>query len=159
MTEREGFGGGRKGGEAGVSDGKSMTVTNDDVGISGDGRGRGKVTGVGSHVSGRAGVHEPVTAATVGAGGGGGIGLKSLEKRRIRRWGGVVAGRGIGRRAMRHRVGVDDPGPRIVADRPGRGGRGPGRGRLGGCRGAGAAVAAVVVVMYPTIDIRVVMDL
>src|SRR4051812_3511153 len=99
ITEREGFGGGRKGGGAGASDGKSMTVTNDDAGRSGDGGGRGKVTSVGSHVSGRAGVHEPVTAATVGAGGGGRIGLKNLEKRRVRRWGGVIAGRGIGRRA------------------------------------------------------------
>src|SRR3954462_8606597 len=99
ITERKRFGGGRKGGGAGVSNRKSMTVTNDDAGRSGDGGGRGKVTGVGSHVSGRAGVHEAVTAAPVGAEGGGRIGLKSLEKRRVWRWGGVVAGRGIGRRA------------------------------------------------------------
>src|SRR4051812_9769492 len=135
ITEREGFGGGRKGGGAGVSDGKGMTVTNDDAGRSGDGRGRGKVTGVGSHVSGRASVHEPVTAATVGAGGGGGIG------RRARLWGGeerLVRGRtrseDAGQRGARyrHHVGMDDPVPWIVAGRPGRGGRGPERGAWAG---------------------------
>src|SRR3954468_16276526 len=103
-----------------------MTVTNDDAGRSGDGRGRGEVTGVGSHVSGRASVHDPVTAATVGAGGGGGIVLKSLEKRRVRRWGGVVAGRGIGRRVRLGAAKNAWCAPRRGARMPGSGARGTG---------------------------------
>jgi hypothetical protein len=120
-----------------------MTITDDDTGGSGDGRGSGEIIRVGCHVGGVTAVHVPeVTSATCSTSGGGGV--ESLQQRGVDLavdgvggWVGVdraVLGcrkerlmsggarprdarvRGAG---YRHRVGVDDPGPRIVAHAPG----------------------------------------
>jgi hypothetical protein len=57
-----------------MGDGKCMTITDEDTGGSGDGRGSGDFTGIGCLMGGGTAVHEPkVTYAASSASVGGGV--------------------------------------------------------------------------------------
>jgi hypothetical protein len=144
-----------------------MTITDDDTGGSGDGRGSREITGLGCHVGGGTAVHErEVTCATSSASVGGGV--EGVQQRGVdlrRRGRAIVAGWSgvdqrhdrLGRREERlvgcwsgpqdagvlgpwhrHGVGVDDSGLGMLA-------RGPGRRRRGllGRRRVAVALAAI----------------
>ena len=127
-----------------MGDREGLTIADDYARGSGAGGRSGEVTGMGGHVRGGTSIHEPVTAATIGARGGGGLeggeqcgvgvvaevggwrvvdrGSSMLGCREEGLVGGGARTEGARVRGTRHRhrVGMDDPGPRVLHRHPWR---------------------------------------